>query len=385
MSRRSSDIRFNVPWRSANELGYLADAMSSGKTGGDGIFTEQCQSILKKRTGASAALLTTSCTAALEMAALLLNIGPEDEVIIPAFTFPSTATAFALRGARLVFADIRQDTLNIDEQHVKTLISHRTRAIVPVHYAGIPSDLDKLQGICQGRDIALVEDAAQGCGAMYKHRPLGAIGKLGAISFHESKNIGCGEGGALLVNSDDLVRRAEIIRQKGTNRAAWKRGDVQKYSWVDLGSSYALSEVLAAYLLGQLEDMQTVIERRRRIFNSYLEALSPLQDRGILILPTIPPDCSPSYHIFYVLLRVGDRNSVLDRLAEDGVQAAFHYIPLHPSEMGRRLNRRAPSLPVTELVSEQLIRLPMHAYLTEEDVSVVSRALHDAVGVDVSV
>jgi dTDP-4-amino-4,6-dideoxygalactose transaminase len=361
-------IPFNRPSFVGREREYMDEALALGQVSGDGEFTRRCSALLRDQLGTPAALLTTSCTHALELAAILLDIAPGDEVIIPDFTFVSTANAFVLRGAKPVFADIRPDTLNLDERQVERLVGPKTRAIVPVHYAGVGCAMDVLLDLARSRGIAVVEDNAHGLFGTWRGKPLGTFGALGALSFHETKNFSCGEGGALLVNDARLVDRAEIVREKGTNRKRFFRGEVDRYTWVDVGSSYLPSDLLAAYLYGQLEQKAEVLGRRRRVYERYLEGLSSwAQDRGVQ-LPTIPSDCASSYHMFYAILPTPDaRARLIAGLRERGILSVFHYLPLHLSEMGRRWGGRAGDCPVTESVSERLVRLPFYTSLSEED------------------
>jgi dTDP-4-amino-4,6-dideoxygalactose transaminase len=343
-------------------------ALELGHISGDGEFTRRCHDLLRAELGVGAVLLTTSCTHALEMAAMLLEISPGDEVIVPDFTFVSTANAFVLRGAKPVFVDIRPDTLNLDERLLERAIGPRTRAIVPVHYAGIACEMDTILELARQRGIAVVEDNAHGLFGRWKGRALGAFGELAALSFHETKNFSCGEGGALLVNDRRLIERAEIVREKGTNRKRFFRGEVDKYTWVDIGSSYLPSDLLAAYLYGQLEQKDAVLASRRRIYERYLEGLAPWADTTGARLPTIPSDCWSSYHMFYVVLPTPEaRARLIARLRDAGILAVFHYLPLHLSEMARRWGGRAGDCPVTEAVSERLVRLPFYTSLSEED------------------
>lgn len=369
-------VPFNRPFRSGREADVLMQSVRGGHIGGDGPFTKRCQALLEERFGAHRVLLTTSCTAALEMAALLIGIGEGDEVILPSYTFVSTANAFMLRGARPVFVDIRPDTLNIDHDQIEAAITARTRAIVPVHYAGVSCDMDAIGAIAAKYGLHVVEDAAQGVDAKYKGKYLGTIGAIGTYSFHETKNIACGEGGAIVCNDPAFVDRAEFIREKGTNRSNFKRGKVDKYTWIDVGSSYALSDVLAALLWDQLASMDIIRERRRRLFETYREALRPLEASGVLRLPRTPDECESNAHIFYVILEDSERRAaVIRHLLGEGIQAAPHFVPLHTSPMGLRFGYRPGSLPVTEDLSRRLLRLPMHCGLSERGVHDVTSAL----------
>jgi dTDP-4-amino-4,6-dideoxygalactose transaminase len=371
-------IPFNRPTRTANDGGYTQAALTSGHLSGDGAFTKRCHRMLEELVGVSKALLTTSCTHALEMAAFLLDIKAGDEVIVPSFTFPSSVTAFVLRGARPMFADVYPDTLCIDAQHVERLSSPRTRAIVAVHYAGVACDMDALEAIAAPRGAAIVEDNAHGLFASVKGRNLGTFGPLATLSFHETKNITCGEGGALLINDAALVERAEIIREKGTDRSKFFRGQVDKYGWVDVGSSYLPSDLLAAMLCAQLEDSQNVQARRRALWNRYELALVDWARARGIGLPTIPESLTQSYHMFYVLLpSVSERARLIAHLADNGILAVSHYLPLNTSKMGLTLGARAGDCPVAERVATQLLRLPFYTNMTEQDQGAVIDALYE--------
>lgn len=361
-------IPFNKPFIVGKELHYISQAVLGGQLAGDGEFTRRCHEWLEERTGARRVLLTHSCTAALEMAAILCDVGPGDEVILPSFTFVSTANAFALRGATLVFAEIRRDTLNLDEKRLEERITDRTRVIVPVHYAGVGCDMDEVLRVARRHSLRVVEDAAQGVDASWMGRPLGTLGDLGTFSFHETKNFICGEGGALLVNDPELVDRAERIRQKGTNRDQFLRGEVDKYTWVDIGSSFLPSEIVAAFLYAQLESAEVITQARHGIFDRYLEWLQPLADEGLLRLPTIPEGCDHNAHMFYVIANSPDeRAGLLAHLREKGILAVFHYVPLHLSPMGEKLGYERGALPVTEDLAERVVRLPCFFELTETE------------------
>lgn len=374
----SSKILFNVPQLIGKELGYVAEACAE-RLSGDGHFTRQCHAWLEQRTGTSRALLTHSCTAALEMAALLLDIAPGDEIIMPSYTFVSTANAFVLRGGVPVFVDIRQDTLNLDERQIEAAITSRTRAIVPVHYAGIACEMDTIMEIARRHGVAVVEDAAQAVGSIYKGRALGSIGVLGAYSFHETKNIISGEGGALLVNDAALASRAEIIREKGTDRSRFFRGEVDKYTWQEVGSSFLPSEILAAFLWAQLEEADAINNTRRQLWKNYHLGLAELEVQGFLRRPIVPSGCTYNGHIYYVLLTDAQlRQGVLDALFQDGIQATFHYVPLHSSPGGKRYGRPHGDLPVTERAWQQLIRLPLSSSLSDSDQERVIAAMKSA-------
>jgi dTDP-4-amino-4,6-dideoxygalactose transaminase len=353
-------IPFNKPFTVGTELTYIEEAVSVGHLSGDGGFTARCSRRLEEMHGVARALLTHSCTSALEMAALLSNVGAGDEVIMPSYTFVSTANAFALRGATPVFVDIRADTLNMDETQIEDAISPRTRVIVPVHYAGIGCEMDPIMEIAARHHLLVIEDAAQGVCASYRRRPLGAIGHLGALSFHETKNVLSGEGGALLLRDESLVPRAEILREKGTNRSAFFRGQVDKYTWVDLGSSFLPSEIIAAFLWAQLERAEELTARRLAIWRRYHEALEDLEGAGLLRRPIVPEHCVHNAHMYYVLLSdANERQRVIRQLAAAGIGAVFHYVPLHEAPAGKRLGRAATALPITTDLSERLLRLPI--------------------------
>jgi len=361
-------IPFNRPCLAGNEYKYIAQAIANGHASGDGPFTRKCHEFLEKELGVPRVLLTTSCTHALEMAALLLECGPEDEVIVPSFTFVSTANAFALRGARLVFADIRPDTLNLDESRLESLITPRTKAIVAVHYAGISCEMDSILAIASRHGVRIVEDNAHGLFSRYKGTYTGKFGYLAAQSFHETKNFTCGEGGALIVNDAELLERALVIREKGTNRSRFFRGEVDKYTWVDLGSSYLPSDLLAAFLYAQLEARERIQEKRRRVWDRYYESLADWAESNDVKLPVIPPECEQSYHMFYMLLpSVAHRESLILDLKAQSILSVFHYTPLHLSEAGKKFAARPSDCPVTEEISERLLRLPFYNDLSESE------------------
>jgi dTDP-4-amino-4,6-dideoxygalactose transaminase len=369
-------IPFNRPCFAGNEQAYIAQAIGNGHISGDGAFTAKCRILLEEELGSARALLTTSCTHALEMAALLLDIQPGDEVIVPAFTFVSTINAFALRGARPVFCDIRPDTLNMDEAQLEQLITAQTKAIVPVHYAGVGCEMDTIGAIATRHHIAVVEDNAHGLFGRYKGQYLGTFGSLATQSFHETKNFFCGEGGALLINDPRYIERAEIIREKGTNRSRFFRGQVDKYTWVDLGSSYLPSDILAAFLYAQLEARTRIQTSRKHIWEYYFAHLSEwAQGQGVR-LPIVPEYCEQPYHMFYLLLPSLEwRQTLIDYLKERSMLSVFHYQPLHLSEMGQRFGGRAGDCPVTEDVSDRLLRLPFYNDLTEADQAQVVDAI----------
>ncbi|RON45126.1 dTDP-4-amino-4,6-dideoxygalactose transaminase [Pseudomonas frederiksbergensis] len=349
------------------EFHYIEQAKLGNVLAGDGPFTKKCHRWIEESTGSVKALLTHSCTAALEMTALLLDIQPGDEVIMPSYTFVSTANAFVLRGAVPVFVDIREDTLNLDERLIEAAISPRTRAIVPVHYAGVACEMDTIMDIARRHGLKVVEDAAQGVMASYKGQALGSIGDLGAFSFHETKNVICGEGGALLVNNADLALRAEIIREKGTDRSRFFRGEVDKYTWQEVGSSFLPGELTAAFLWAQLQEAQSITDLRLASWQHYHELLAPLEQKGILRRPIVPDECQHNAHMYYVLLNPEiDRQHVLSTLKQNAVDAVFHYVPLHSSPAGLRYGRAHGPLTITNQQSERLIRLPMWVGLTEQ-------------------
>ena len=361
-----NSIPFNKPYMTGRELWYIAQAHTNGHLAGDGEFTKKCHAWLEARAGSPKALLTHSCTAALEMAALLLDIEPGDEVIMPSYTFVSTANAFVLRGGVPVFVDIREDTLNLDERLIEAAITSRTKALVPVHYAGVACEMDAIMDIARHHGLKVVEDAAQGVMASYKGRALGSIGELGTFSFHETKNVISGEGGALLVNDPQLALRAEIIREKGTDRSRFFRGEVDKYTWQEVGSSYLPGELTAAFLWAQLEEAQAITARRMASWKYYHTALVQLEAKGLLRRPVIPEGCEHNAHMYYVLLAPEvDRQAVLSEFKRNEIYSVFHYVPLHSSPAGRRYGRVHGTMDVTNRQSERLIRLPLWVGLTE--------------------
>lgn len=378
-SGTSYDIPFNKPYLTGNESAYLAEAIARGQISADGLFTQQCQALLERELGARKALLTTSGTHALEMAALLLDIQPGDEVLVPSFTFVSTANAFALRGARPRFVDVRPDTLNLDVAQLADLITPRTRAIVPVHYAGVGCEMDAIMSLAAQRRLPVIEDAAHALFAGYRGQALGTFGELAILSFHETKNFSCGEGGALLINREEFLERAEILRQKGTDRARFDRGQVDKYTWVGLGSSYGLSDLLAAFLYAQLQSKAQILTKRRRIFERYADSLREWAGARGVRLPHVPKDCQPNYHMFYLLLPSPDaRQQVIHHLRQRGILSVFHYVPLHLSPMAKTWGYRPGDCPVAEEVSERLVRLPFYTALTEAEQARVLDAVREA-------
>jgi dTDP-4-amino-4,6-dideoxygalactose transaminase len=376
MTPTSLRIPFNRSSLAGKEQEYIAHAMSIGQIAGDQLYTKKCHAFLEQRVGTRKALLTTSCTHALEMSALLLNIEPGDEVIVPSFTFVSTVNAFVLRGAKPVFVDIRPDTLNLDETKLANLITPRTRAIVVVHYAGVACEMDAIMAIAARHNIPVIEDNAHALFGQYKGRQLGTFGCLATQSFHETKNITCGEGGALLVNDAAYVERAEIIREKGTNRSRFFRGQVDKYTWVDVGSSYLMSDVLAAFLYGQLEQADTIQAKRRKVWERYHRDLASWAARQGVRTPVVPEHCEQAYHMYYLLLPSLDvRQALIAHLKQRGILSVFHYLPLHLSDMGRKFGGKAGDCPVTENLSDRLLRLPFYNELTESDQAAVVEAV----------
>ncbi|PYR48565.1 MAG: dTDP-4-amino-4,6-dideoxygalactose transaminase [Acidobacteria bacterium] len=347
---------------------YMREAIANQQISGDGTFTRKVHALLEQLLGAQKSLLTTSCTDALEMAALLLDVEPGDEVILPSFTFVSTANAFALRGARPIFVDIRPDTLNIDESRIEALITRRTKAIVVVHYAGVGCEMQPILDVASRYGISVVEDNAHGLLGAYRGRPLGSFGTFATLSFHETKNFTCGEGGALVVNDPRYIERAEIVREKGTDRSRFFRGQVDKYGWIDIGSSYLPSDLLAAFLLAQLESRDRIQAHRRRVWETYRAGLAQWAEAFGVALPIVPADRQQAYHLFYLLVpSLADRVSLIEHLKESGISAVFHYLPLHLSEMGRRFGGRPGDCPVTEDISDRLLRLPFYNDLSDDD------------------
>lgn len=370
-------IPFNRSSLEGRELEYIFQTISIGQIAGDQTFSRKCQATLESLLGARRALVTTSCTHALEMAALLLDLKPGDEVIVPDFTFVSTANAFVLHGARPVFCDVRPDTLNLDETQLEALITPRTRAIVPVHYAGVGCEMDAINAIAARHGITVVEDNAHGLFGKYQGRWLGTLGSLAAQSFHETKNITCGEGGALIINNERFAERAEIIREKGTNRARFFRGQVDKYSWVDAGSSYVMSDVLAAFLFAQLDVWPGIQAKRRQLWERYDHELTDWTARNGIRRPIIPPHCDQAWHMYYLLLpTLAARQALIQHLQRHHILAVFHYLPLHLSEYGLRYGGKPGDCPVTEDVSDRLLRLPFYNSMTAQDQSRVIEALH---------
>ncbi len=371
-------VDFNRPITVGNEFEYMRQAIANAHISGDGAFTKKCHTFLESQLGVKKALLTTSCTHALEMSAILLDIKPGDEVVIPDFTFVSTVNAFVLRGAKPIFVDVRPDTLNLDETKLEDAITPRTKAIVPVHYAGVGCEMDSIMAIANRHHIPVVEDNAHGLFGKYKGKYLGTFGALATQSFHETKNFSCGEGGALLINDPSLAERAEIVREKGTNRSRFFRGQVDKYSWVDIGSSYLPSDMLAAYLYAQFEQREKIQSHRKNVWEMYNSALKDWAEKNGVTLPHIPEYDQQAYHMFYMLLPNLDlRQKLIAYLRERGVYSVFHYLPLHLSDMGQGFGYKAGDCPVTEKVSDQLVRLPFHNALTSNDQEQVIDLLHD--------
>ncbi|MBC5743897.1 dTDP-4-amino-4,6-dideoxygalactose transaminase [Lachnospiraceae bacterium MD308] len=362
-------IKFNIPPCTGKENEYIAQAIASHKICGDGEFTKKCNEWIESHTRTSKALLTTSCTHATEMAALLCDIQPGDEVIMPSYTFVSTANAFVLNGATVVFVDIRPDTLNIDENLIEEAVTPKTKAIVPVHYAGVSCEMDKIMEIARQHNLKVIEDAAQGVMSEYKGRPLGTIGNFGCFSFHETKNYSMGEGGCLLIRDKEMIEKAEIIREKGTNRSKFFRGQVDKYTWVSAGSSYLPSELNAAYLFAQLEQAQTIFDDRMKSWTLYYELLSPLKEAGKISLPVVPDNCKHNAHMFYIKATdLKERTALIEYLRRQDIYSVFHYIPLHSAPAGKQYARFCGQDIYTTKESERLLRLPMYYGLKSEDV-----------------
>ncbi len=365
-------IPFNVPAVTGTEAAYLLQAIKNHKLSGDGDFTKKCHEWFKQNLGCLAALLTTSCTHSLEMSAILAKIKEGDEVIMPSYTFVSTANAFVLRGARIMFVDIRPDTMNIDEKFIESAVTSRTKAIVPVHYAGVACEMDEIMAVAKRRGLMVIEDAAQGVLSRYKGKPLGTLGHLGCYSFHETKNYTCGEGGALIINDGRFKDRAEVVREKGTNRSSFLRGEIDKYTWVDLGSSYLPGELNAAFLLAQLEMADGIMQDRLKNWQLYYDGLEPLADRGLIELPHIPEDCEHNASMFYIKVKnLSERSALIRSLREQGVETAFHYIPLHSSEAGLKHGVFFGEDRYTTRESERLLRLPLYFRLENEKVEYV--------------
>lgn len=371
-------ISFNVPPYVGKEKEYICNAIDNHRICGDGEYTKKCSEWLENKTRTSKALLTTSCTHATEMAALLADIKPDDEVIMPSYTFVSTADAFVLRGAKAVFVDIRPDTMNIDEKLIEAAVTDKTRAIVPVHYAGVACEMDTIMSIAKKNELIVIEDAAQGVMSTYKGRALGTIGDYGCYSFHETKNYSMGEGGALLIKDKDNVELAEIIREKGTNRSKFFRGQIDKYTWVEAGSSYLPSELNAAYLYAQFEMADEVNNNRINAWNKYYEALKPLSDAGEIELPVVPKECVHNAHMFYIKTKdLEERTAFISFMKENGVQCVFHYIPLHSAPAGQKFGRFNGEDKYTTKESERLVRLPMYYGITDDEQQLVCEKIYE--------
>ena len=363
-------IPFNKPAVVGKELEYIQQAIKNWHISGDGTFTHKCNLFLEKELGVTKTLLTTSCTHALEMSAILLDIKPGDEVIVPSFTFVSTVNAFVLRGAKPVFIDIRPDTVNMDENQLEELITEKTKAIIPVHYAGIGCEMDFIMNIANKYAIPVIEDNAHGLFGKYNGRNLGTFGTFATQSFHETKNFSCGEGGALLINDKKFLERAEFIREKGTNRSRFFRGEIDKYSWVDIGSSYLPSDILAAILYAQLEKRELIQAKRKKIWENYYEHLDAWANKNDICLPTIPENCEHPYHMFYLLMPTLEKRTLfIQHLKKNGILAVFHYLPLHLSEMAKKFSGKIGDCPVTENISDRLVRLPFYNDLNIEDLN----------------
>ncbi|MBA63886.1 MAG: dTDP-4-amino-4,6-dideoxygalactose transaminase [Planctomycetaceae bacterium] len=360
-------VPFNRPYLTGYELDYVSQAIENGDLSGDGLFTHRCCELLEERLDSHRVLLTPSCTAALEISMLLLDLAEGDEVILPSFTFVSSANAVVLAGGVPVFVDVDPGTLNLDPLQVASAITERTRAIMPVHYAGVGCDMDALMALARNHDLVVVEDAAQALNSFYDQKALGTIGNLGTFSFHQTKNFSCGEGGALCVNDESLIDRAEVIREKGTNRSRFLKGHVDKYTWVDRGSSYLQGELAAAFLYGQLGAMDVITQRRQQCYQTYKQQLTSLMEKGLLQLPVIPEHCQSNYHLFHILLPTPEqRDALLKHLNAMGIHAVFHYVPLHNSPAGIRFAGKEVSLPVTESISARLLRLPIYPNLESD-------------------
>ncbi|HJZ23059.1 MAG TPA: dTDP-4-amino-4,6-dideoxygalactose transaminase [Candidatus Babeliales bacterium] len=367
-------IPFNIPLVTGKETIYIHQAIQSRKFCGDGSFTKKCNEWLENNAKTKKALLTTSCTHALEMAAILADIQEGDEIIMPSFTFVTTANAFVLRGAKIIFVDVRPDTMNIDETKIEEAITNKTKAIVPVHYAGVSCEMNRIMELAKKYNLLVIEDAAQGMMSSYKEKALGSIGHMGCYSFHETKNYSCGEGGAILINNEKFVERAEIIREKGTNRLRFLKGQVDKYTWVDIGSSYLPSELNAAFLYAHLEMAEVVNKKRVCLWDRYYQNLKDLEAKGVLGLPQIPSHCNHSAHMFYIKLKdIEERQNVIKFLKDNGIQTVFHYIPLHSSLAGKRFGRFMGEDKYTTIESERLLRLPLYYDLTLEEVDYITK------------
>lgn len=371
-------IPFNKPHIVGRELYYIAQAVLSGKISGDGIFTEKCSKLIKDRYSIEKVLLTTSCSSALDMSAILCNISDGDEVILPSYTFVSTANSFLVHGAKIKFVDIREDTLNIDEKKIEEAVTPRTKVIVVVHYAGVGCDMDVIMDIAKRHNLLIVEDAAHGMEAKYKDKYLGAIGDIGCYSFHETKNYICGEGGAIAINNAKFIERAEIIREKGTNRSKFFRGEIDKYTWVDIGSSYLPSEILSAFLYAQLENIETIAKDRLSSWQYYYDSLEILEKKGFLKRPVIPKMCKQNGHMFYILLNDNKtRDLLMNCLKDKGILAIFHYLPLHLSPMGINMGYKKGDFPITEKMSDCILRLPLFFHIGKNGQDIVIKEIYN--------
>ena len=375
---KGEKIPFNKPYIMGNEINYIRQAVQSGQISGDGEFTKKCSALIERRYKANKVLLTTSCSSSLDMSALLCNIKPGDEVILPSYTFPSTANSFLIRGAKLKFTDIREDTLNIDETKIEDLITPKSKVIAVVHYGGISCEMDTVMVIAKKYNLTVIEDAAHGMESKYRNKYLGTIGDIGCYSFHETKNFICGEGGAIVINNQKFLDRAEIIREKGTNRSKFHRGKIDKYTWVDIGSSYLPSEVVTAFLYAQLEKADTIINKRLEAWQYYYDNLEDLEKMGFLSRPIIPEDCNHNANMFYIILEnENSRDTLMDYLHKKGISTAFHYLPLHTSPMGIKLGYKKGCLPITENLSLRLLRLPLFYNINESDQNIVIKYIKD--------
>lgn len=372
------DIPFNKPYFSGNEFVYMKDALNRGKISGDGFYSKKVHEFMESNFKTEKALFVTSCTAALDMSAILIDLKPGDEVIMPSYTFVSSANAILLRNAKIIFAEIESDTLNIDPGDIINKITDRTKAIYPVHYAGVSCKMDDIQKIADKHNLIIVEDAAQGVNAKYKNKYLGTIGSIGCYSFHETKNYICGEGGAILINKKKYIERAEIVREKGTNRNKFFRGEIDKYTWVDIGSSYIGSDLLAAYLWAQFENLDEIQLRRKKIYIRYYNGLTDLAEKGLIRLPTIPSYSESNYHMFYIILKDELlRNKLLKRLKQLKINAVFHYIPFHLSPIGLKLGYNKGDFPLTEDLSNRIVRLPMYYELSDSEIDYIIKKIKE--------
>jgi len=370
------NIPFNKPFIIEKEFEYIQNAIDRGELKGDGFYTKKCHEFLEQKLGTKKALLTHSCTAALEMSAILLDLKQGDEVILPSYTFVSTANAFALRGATPVFVEIKPDTLNIDENLIEQAITDKTKAICIVHYAGVACEMDKIMDIAQRHNLAVIEDAAQALGSFYKGHALGTIGDMGCFSFHETKNIISGEGGALTINNDKYIVRAEIIREKGTNRSQFFRGEVDKYTWVDLGSSFLPSDIIAAFLYSQLENIDKINQKRLDVWQKYDEFFKEFEAKGLVKRPFIPKNCQHNAHMYYVLFNdLKARTNFISHMKENGINPVFHYIPLHSSVMGLKIGKIATDMSITDMISDSLVRLPLYFGLNDSELDYIQSTI----------